>query len=558
MGSTDQTRVEKDGTNNRPGRDTESHRLQKIKPHSRNGQILVGLAIGAAWVVPSVAEKWDQWWMQAIVWAFGLGCAYYVFGFLHETARWKILLAIVPPLAVFAVFSATMLIAYAGGTVPSYFRNANVRFVLPIILTVLALLSWVRALRPVRPQPATRGATTPRTQPASAPATQPASAPSAARTTPAPPHARRPVTLSSLLGEGPPRPCERRDFEYLTSISEFVDALHAHTRYLDSLLNVGQDVPDARAGVCAMYAIEAANMLGVPIPQPAPKRGSLVADEQKWFMALADAAMESVNAPTTPVVKAAQPTPQPSPMALASPPTDTRHPILRSENIARAIFGEGPDDTPDQWIDVTDRAKYLADLNPPVTTNLQNLQVANDFLQGTRKQLRITLKNDDILSIEEGRPLDLLSAHPVLTRPPNGRRPSHNEIDQVIRCGRDFCEAVMAKPTSVEHATNLVLKATEAAKVVHKAFGAGMGPSGHWIMMGGGWTRDIHDNIGDAFTHFMSLTRSLGWMQFLQGYSMQIMPQPDRPLLPDESHKSAADLLAILNGLGEKAWKIPP
>ena len=97
-----------------------------------------------------------------------------------------------------------------------------------------------------------------------------------------------PTASSSKPNLTEPRPCNREDFERVTTIAQFVDALHAHARWLDQVLSSGiGNKPEPRAGVHAIYASEAAKRLGVPIPHPVPQMETLALDEQNWFMDLA-------------------------------------------------------------------------------------------------------------------------------------------------------------------------------------------------------------------------------------------------------------------------------
>jgi hypothetical protein len=89
-----------------------------------------------------------------------------------------------------------------------------------------------------------------------------------------------------------PRPCTAADFRAVQDVSGFIDVLDAHLRSLDDVQTKRShnghpaDCPDARAGMHALYAAEAARRLGIDVPQPMPVVGTRISGEARWFEAL--------------------------------------------------------------------------------------------------------------------------------------------------------------------------------------------------------------------------------------------------------------------------------
>lgn len=136
---------------------------------------------------------------------------------------------------------------------------------------------------PDEPAPLSEPTTAPATQPApiSAPATQPSA-----------------TTV--------PSPREREDFEKAENITQLIDIIHAHQRWLYACLNV-DDKPHARSEVYAGYAADAAHRLGVTVPMPYPESGTLLSNDIKWYSALEASARKLHREGLRPAISKANP-----------------------------------------------------------------------------------------------------------------------------------------------------------------------------------------------------------------------------------------------------------
>jgi len=45
---------------------------------------ILALLIGAFWILPGIAEHWNDWWMKLTVYAFTVASGYGVFALLHD------------------------------------------------------------------------------------------------------------------------------------------------------------------------------------------------------------------------------------------------------------------------------------------------------------------------------------------------------------------------------------------------------------------------------------------------------------------------------------------
>lgn len=136
---------------------------------------ILGAIVTAAWVLPSVVENWDHWWMKLIVCAFGIATSYGVYALLRQGAKYRhhkaVVVAVVFGLLYFAVLGA----ALAGGVMPEFTSNSKVRFIIPALLTLITVASWYRSFRPATKATIAQPATSPAQESASAPpTTQPA------------------------------------------------------------------------------------------------------------------------------------------------------------------------------------------------------------------------------------------------------------------------------------------------------------------------------------------------------------------------------------------------
>ncbi len=180
--------------------------------------------------------------------------------------------------------SGCLLASYMGANMLNS-HPKTLAYSLASILSVILLLPiwygayrWTHPAAPI-PAPATQPfspATVPTTQTQS---TQPATAPTTI------PDAK------AINSDGPP---SREAMERLTTVSQLIYAIDSYARWIDKALGSG-DKPSSRADVHAFYVKETAIRLGVDVPGQIPAQGTLLSDEQKWLIALKNAAIKTAS-----------------------------------------------------------------------------------------------------------------------------------------------------------------------------------------------------------------------------------------------------------------------
>lgn len=227
--------------------------------------VLIGTFFNLCWVVPSISDNWDHWWMKLLVVLFGPCLSYGAYAFLHQVIKMSHKAALVFAVAFLVLYLALCFLALNGGNMPSFPVGIS-RFLLPLLFTLLTALAWYQAFHP-RKSPVT----------------------------PAPPKAA--VVVTPKPDEA--RFCEREDWEKVQTLSEFIDTIHIHCRQLDKMF-MRWDEPHFRAGIYAAYAVKTAKRLGVAVPQPVPDQSTLTSQDVKWYESLAEAARSKIIEMSTP------------------------------------------------------------------------------------------------------------------------------------------------------------------------------------------------------------------------------------------------------------------
>jgi hypothetical protein len=135
-------------TGEQPNEDSHSQRNTIKTNHWARALLILGALCASPYVLEPVFEHWNEWWIQVIVWAVWLASSYAVFGFLHIKRGWKPLNAAVPALILFGLLTTLMIIAYAGGSMPRSIWDSKLRFIFAVILSLITLVAWYRAIWP--------------------------------------------------------------------------------------------------------------------------------------------------------------------------------------------------------------------------------------------------------------------------------------------------------------------------------------------------------------------------------------------------------------------------
>ena len=256
-----------------------------------------------------------------------------------------------------------------------------------------------------------------------------------------------------------------------------------------------------------------------------------------------------------------------------------------------ASWGEGVLEDPKAWLHDTiggrpliERTKYLlttAEGGAAITTNFRNLEMPENFLHGTPKKLRLTYPDGSIIFIHDGAPLRIDAAaevicgypakadqpsepkaEPLSSKPNTGatpdkpairRTPTWDEINGIVRFGRDFCDAITATPKNAVDANNLSRKAVEAMKLAYSGHRRGIKPDGGHVTVSMGWPQDVLDSLRDTDGTLLAIANVLGWYQHLQGYSLDIEPHATDPTATGETFNLANRLKRELDTLFKRA-----
>ncbi|MGA2442659.1 MAG: hypothetical protein ABSH08_17025 [Tepidisphaeraceae bacterium] len=450
--SSEETRADKNIAQKYPHGDPKRKGTQYIK--ASHAYWLVGVVVGAAWIIPGVAESWNHWWMKLIVYLFGFACGVLIFAVLFDWAEWKPLYAAMPACFVWLSYTAVVFFASSGGVMPIFLSSPRMRFVLPVVLTALAMVSWFRALRPVPSAKSIAG--NPEVVPP--PHENPTTAASQISMSDAP-HGWRSLTqdqrdefiriLKDVPKKGPVSVVynhpDEETYNYVNQLRSMLDAAGftapaGKSRMAFYQAAVIQKTGDAAGADLILFTITDQN-----VPSYAYSLKTAIKEiGLKLFVSIAPANPPTLvpgdlvlfvetksQQPSTPITQpATQSTSQPTSEAAPEPknhPTAAK-PIamLRTsppeiEPIAYAVFGEGPLEEREQWRDTTKdgeplfvRVKYLICQFEPVSINARNLQLDEDFLHGTPKKLILFFRGGKKVSLKEGEDLTLDKIFPKL------------------------------------------------------------------------------------------------------------------------------------------------